>query len=239
MCALTAAGQTWCWTEEGPFVLPFALTQPPGVQFTQIAMNSKHYPGICGLTSAGQAWCQGQGAVVGAGLGAAVTTDTFAAVHQGLGVQFQSISMDGPNACAVSTLGQGFCWGENKWGQVGDGSYDTPRSEPVIVSHPASIRFTQIVVGKYRSTCGLATTGQAYCWGVGALGTTATAISYTPVAVEQPAGVLFTRLAAGYEYFCGIAAGNGRVYCWGQNDNGQLGDGSTTSRTTPVPVVRP
>lgn len=45
----------------------------------------------------------------------------------------------------------------------------------------------------------------------------------------------FTTLAAGNGHTCGLS-GAGRAFCWGANNGGQLGDGTTTSRTTPVAV---
>ena len=43
-----------------------------------------------------------------------------------------------------------------------------------------------------------------------------------------------TLIAAGNAHACTIRSG--AAYCWGSNSNGQLGDGSTISSTSPVPV---
>lgn len=48
-------------------------------------------------------------------------------------------------------------------------------------------------------------------------------------------GLVFTALDAGGDHTCAVTTG-GAGYCWGHNLSGQLGDGSTTDRTTPVAV---
>jgi hypothetical protein len=236
-CALVATGESYCWAEGSTAADRGVVTAQyqPGLQFTQISASSSLLS-KCGLTAAGQAWCSGFGSALGIGIDPAVLVDTFVAVHQPLGVTFQSISTNRGATCAVSTIGQGFCWGRNTQGDVGDGT-TTPRGEPVFVDHPPSIRFTRIEVGLNNFACGLSTTGQAYCWGSGPLGN-GTSSSPSPVAVSQPAGVTFTALATGAGHACGIAAGTGYVYCWGENGAGAVGDGSTTDRPTPVLVVR-
>jgi alpha-tubulin suppressor-like RCC1 family protein len=62
--------------------------------------------------------------------------------------------------------------------------------------------------------------------------------SFSPFgAVEQAAATFnLTSLTAGYPHTCGLTSG-GTAYCWGYNASGQLGDGDTTSRLTPTPVV--
>jgi len=45
-----------------------------------------------------------------------------------------------------------------------------------------------------------------------------------------------TYLDLGFEHSCVIRT-DGAVYCWGQNDKGELGDGTTTSRSAPTKVV--
>ncbi|PYP20711.1 MAG: hypothetical protein DMD53_09885, partial [Gemmatimonadetes bacterium] len=52
----------------------------------------------------------------------------------------------------------------------------------------------------------------------------------------QPAARTFARVSAGGSHACGVTPG-GAAYCWGANVNGQLGDGTTTDRLSPVAVA--
>jgi alpha-tubulin suppressor-like RCC1 family protein len=88
------------------------------------------------------------------------------------------------------------------------------------------------------STCGLDGAGQTYCWGNngnGQLGNGTTTSSLLPVAVSQPSGVTFVDVRAGSSHTCALD-GNGQAWCWGRNNFAQMGDGTTTQRTSPVAV---
>lgn len=82
--------------------------------------------------------------------------------------------------------------------------------------------------------------GAAYCWGGnydGQLGNGTTTDSNVPVAVSTSgvlAGKTVTDVSAGWSNSCAIA--DGRAYCWGNNDDGRLGNGSTTASSVPVAV---
>jgi alpha-tubulin suppressor-like RCC1 family protein len=57
------------------------------------------------------------------------------------------------------------------------------------------------------------------------------------LASAATAGLTFYQVSAGsFEHTCGVTLDN-RAYCWGRNSEGQLGDGTTTQRFTPVPVA--
>lgn len=47
--------------------------------------------------------------------------------------------------------------------------------------------------------------------------------------------VSFNQLTAGFWHSCGLTAG-GQAFCWGLGDNGRLGTGDTSMRTSPAPV---
>jgi alpha-tubulin suppressor-like RCC1 family protein len=138
------------------------------------------------------------------------------------------------HSCAILTGGNAVCWGSNADGQLGNDSTTGISPFPLPVSGGWS--FVSLAAG-YAHTCGLTSSGTAYCWGDNAEGelgnVTATATSATPV---QVAGDLhFAMLSAGYSHTCGVTT-SGAAYCWGSNESGELGN-STVGENTTTPVL--
>ncbi len=154
------------------------------------------------------------------------------------------IAAGNAHSCAIE-YGKAYCWGENDFGQLGDGS-TTDSSVPVAVDTSGVLHgktLTQISAGGGGGidTCALDSTGTAFCWGSnidGGLGDGGIADSSVPVAVDT-GGVLrgktLTQITAGSDGGC-VLDSAGAAYCWGDNDYGELGDGGTADSSVPVAV---
>ena len=142
---------------------------------------------------------------------------------------FTMVSVGDRHACGVTNTGAAYCWGDNSSSQLGDRSSVDLSTTPVPVA--GGLTFASVSAG-YFDTCGVTTSGAAYCWGVGALGDTGEGFSPYPVA----GGLTFASVSAGYVHTCGVTT-TGAAYCWGQGYFGELGDGDTTGSATPVPVA--
>jgi alpha-tubulin suppressor-like RCC1 family protein len=99
------------------------------------------------------------------------------------------------------------------------------------------LRFRQVSAG-FEHSCGVTLGNRGYCWGrsaFGEVGDGTTSVRLTPVRVAG--GLRFRQVdAAGLFHTCGVTLGHS-AYCWGLNDNGQLGDGTTINRLTPVAIA--
>jgi len=140
------------------------------------------------------------------------------------------------HTCALLTDGSISCWGDNRFGQLGDGTgVDRSRPTPVVaLGGPA----TAIAAGSYH-TCALLTDGTVECWGDNTTAQLAAAYldeSRVPQPVEGlPARA--TAIASGADHTCALLE-TGAVDCWGWNLFGQLGYGDAfTVRILPVPVL--
>jgi alpha-tubulin suppressor-like RCC1 family protein len=196
----------------------------------QISAGDAH---TCAVTSAGAAKCWGSNA--NGQLGDNTTTDRHTPVTvRNLGSGVKSITAGGSHTCAVTTSGAARCWGMNDYGQLGDGT-TTDRRIPVTVSG-LSNGVSTISTGGWHS-CAVTTTGATRCWGLGTLGRLGDGMSlsrHTPVAVTGlESGV--KDISLGSWHSC-AATTAGAVHCWGSNGFGQLGDGTTTNRLSPVRV---
>jgi alpha-tubulin suppressor-like RCC1 family protein len=145
---------------------------------------------------------------------------------------------------ALGSDGVVYAWGQNG-GALGDGT-TTNRSSPVPVSLPGGVRAVAVSAGSapYYSTAfslALGADGIVYAWGgngSGQLGDGTNTTALAPEPISLPGGVHAAAVSAGGTHSLALGV-DGTVYAWGANGEGQLGDGTTTPRSTPEPVALP
>jgi alpha-tubulin suppressor-like RCC1 family protein len=150
-------------------------------------------------------------------------------------------------ASAPAGNGGLYCMGKNKFGQLGLGSCATRSIWTSVISlggQTASPVMNEEALYQMSSVTVITTAGDAYAAGdntYGKLGTGAAYAACNPnfARVQLPAGVKATAVASGDEYTTFILGDNGRVYSMGRNNNGQLGNGTTTNSNVPVEVKIP
>jgi alpha-tubulin suppressor-like RCC1 family protein len=123
-------------------------------------------------------------------------------------------------------------WGFNSSGQLGDNT-TTQRNTPV-TTFAGGNNWKQVSCGFYH-TAAIKTDGTLWTWGFNnnaQLGNNTTVNRSTPVTTFA-GGTNWKQVACG-GYFTAAVKTDGTLWTWGRNNQGQLGDNTTTIRSTPV-----
>lgn len=243
-CALTTAAEVVCWGSNTFDQLgnPTAGTYSPlpvavvgllaGTK--AIAVGEAH---SCAISGDGVVQCWG--ATTDGTFGSDESTSKSALPKAVPSLDAQVVSLVGGSghSCALVQDGRIECWGQNNYGQLGDGTF-TNRAVPAAVT--AHARFRGLTSGALYS-CGLEADaekpdgGGVWCWGynvVGQLGdgTTTNRALAVPV-VGLTSGV--SAIAAGNGHACALMSSGG-VQCWGSGAMGQLGHQAFADSLVPV-----
>jgi len=208
-----------------------------GNDVVQVAAGSGH---TCARRRNGEVLCWGArgDGQLGDGVTADGAPETFRSVPSVVGrpdgpslTDGVQLDMGRDHSCAIGdVVGDAAgvvaaCWGDNGCGRLGtDGS---SRTEPLEVPGLGPVR--QLSAGDWQSCAALAD-GRVSCWG-DTLDRCDTGAA--PEIIADLSGV--AEVTAAYSHFC--ARAGGVVLCWGANGSGRLGDGTTTDRASPVPVL--
>ncbi|MDD5225066.1 MAG: MopE-related protein [bacterium] len=179
----------------------------------------------CALTDSGGMKCWGDNERGELGNGATAASYTPVAVS-GLSSGAAVISASDEGTCAVLTGGGIRCWGDNSYGQAGDGTWALHSTAVNVAGLAGGI--SEAMAGDSFS-CSLSEAGGVKCWGNnggGQLGDGTIIARNTPVdVIGLSSGVI--ALATGGDHSCALL-NTGGVKCWGYNYVGQLGVGTYT-----------
>jgi alpha-tubulin suppressor-like RCC1 family protein len=179
----------------------------------------------CAITTQGHVACFGEQDAVG----------TPVKPHELAGISDAvAISGTGRHHCIVRRTGKVACWGDGSFAPLGDGTTD-PNETPVEVAKLDDV--VEIVAG-FNSSCARRRAGEVWCWGSNPNGWLGTGTAADPQLVPAKVDGLVDPVELGVGSLTGCARErSGRVQCWGGNDDGAVGDGTTTDRKKPVPVA--
>ena len=229
-CGVSSDNAIYCWggnalsdtTGRLAGLAPTPTRLQSDAVWTQVAAGGAHN---CGLTTDQFAYCWGANNYGQLGI-RADTAARFAPNPTYGDFKFLSLSAGANHTCGITLDRTTLCWGLNNFGQLGDGT-QTNRVAPTLVL--GGVAMQTVGTGEAFS-CGLSTTGKMYCWGaVEGVGVTTSPHSFDTAPT-------FTSLTVGSFHSCALTA-DGTAYCWGNNQFGQLGDSTVTSRRDPTPVA--
>jgi alpha-tubulin suppressor-like RCC1 family protein len=267
-CARRADATAWCWGDDQFGQLGDGTTGDPVTHLrlspVQIRRGGGFLTGVsavnagdvhsCARTADRTAWCWGddESGQLGDGTtGEPATHLRLKAVQVRRGGGFltgvSEVSAGDQHTCARGADGTAWCWGDDLYGQIGDGTTGDPtthlRLKAVQVRRVGGFLagVTTISAGGDQS-CARKADGTVRCWGDdhlgqlgdGTRGDPTTHLRLKAVQVRRAAGSLtgVTDVSAGGYHGCALRS-NRTAWCWGDNGVGQLGDGGVDFQSRP------
>ena len=232
MCAIAGDGTTACWGENRRGQIGSDTAQPLQLEphvlpapWNAIAPGTMH---ACAIDLERRLWCAGANGVGSRGDG----TGGSQLVPQELDGTWSALETGATHTCGLRN-GQLLCWGDNAWGQLGDGTI-LSRQVPAQTLMPSPS--ATLAVGE-SATCDADEQRRIWCWGnnqeAQLAGVTQAAYSPAPLLFVGSSNVVAMSASV---HACAHARDSAAV-CWGRNTVGQLGRGTATPMETSTATV--
>ena len=261
-CAVSNDGKAYCWGDNAfgqlgdnssidrsfPTSVYTGTSASPGALYGKTIVSIQTSEKFtCALTSDYNVYCWGDNTNGSLGNGTAVSYSAVpVAVSKSAYANkpIKQLSVGRSHSCAITSLGQVYCWGNNNTGQLGNNSI-TSSNVPVATTTSgvlSGLSVISITTGAQFS-CAIASDNNAYCWGQGnysQLGdNTTTTTSLVPTTVYTGgamSGKKALSIYSGYDTTYLIAS-DGKTYAWGNDAYGMIGnDSNLTSLNYPAAI---
>lgn len=232
-CGVSSQGDIYCWGANNFGQLGDGTTDDSSVpvkvasarNFQRVSAGFLH---TCALAEGGTAFCWGSN--FNGELGDGTIENALLPTVVSGGRNFKAVSAGEAHTCGITFEDLGYCWGA----PLGAGLDGAARPPNMLEPTPLTIGKLADVSSGFQIACAVTLTGISYCWGANAPGVISDIDIGFPLPVTGAPRLL--SISAGITHACGIGE-DGTTYCWGFNTNGELGDGTTLTRESPVPVV--
>lgn len=201
---------------------PTQVNLPVGRTAEAVATGFAH---TCAILDDGSVWCWGNNNYGQLGVGNSSNSGNWrfspSEVIMPSGTSAIAISLGDEHSCMVVDDGRLFCWGNNGYGQLGDGTSTSKNIPTQILS---IFQYISVSLGSSHS-CAITTLKSLNCWGWNnyqQLGiNSGTYQSTTPQYTLLPAGSQVSSVISGYRSSCAILV-TMEMYCWGVDDENKL-----------------
>jgi alpha-tubulin suppressor-like RCC1 family protein len=235
-CGITSTGGVECWgLVQVPSVVSPYLVDGLDHGVVSLAAGSNF---ACALLDTGGVKCWGSNTYGQLGDGTKTDHQASPVDVVGLTSGVAAITAGEVHTCALMIDGSAKCWGANGVGQLGDGT-QTDSLTPVSVKGLAP-GLTDLSSGT-TTTCAWNHAGSTRCWGsngFGQFGTFDVGFNVTTAAPLSGISGSIRSIGMGFGQIC-VVSGDGSLRCWGLNDDGQVGNRSTTETFQPTLIFGP
>ncbi|HRU45471.1 MAG TPA: chromosome condensation regulator RCC1, partial [Spirochaetota bacterium] len=235
--ALKLDGTLWTWGNNGFGQLGDGTTGSNKSSPVQIGSSTDWASVSCGIShtvaikSNGSLWAWGYNN--SGRLGDGTTANKSSPIQIGVSTDWASVSCGGGHTVAIKSNGSLWAWGNNELGQLGDGTTGN-KSYPIRIG--VSTDWASVSCGGSH-TVAIKSNGSLWAWGrnnSGQLGDGTTENRSSPVQIGG-GSTDWASVSCGGSHTVAIKS-NGTLWAWGYNYYGQLGDGTTANKSSPVQI---
>ena len=203
---------------------PYSMVNGTATNWRWVACGQSH---MAAIKTDGTLWAWGLGTSGQLGAGNSSTRNSPVTTSGG-GTTWRQVAAGFNHTTAVKTDGTLWCWGINTQGQLGDNT-SSVRSSPVTTTGGGTI-WKQVSAGQ-QHTAAVKTDGTL--WGWGATTGDGTTTSRSSPVTTTGGGTTWKQVACGYRHTAAVKT-DGTLWTWGTNTNGELGDNTSSGRSSPV-----